>query len=54
MGVINLVDVVVGILCLDYVVLIDENVVYGFDVFELVVCEIVYFFFEEEICLCIC
>lgn len=54
MGVINFVEVLVGILCVDYVDSIDENVVYGLDVVELVVCEIVYFFVDEEICLCIC
>lgn len=36
MGVINLDNVLVGILCVDFVDSFIENVVYGFDVVELV------------------
>ena len=44
MGVINLKEVALGIICVDFVVFIDENVVYGLDFEVSVVCEIVYFF----------
>lgn len=54
LGVINLVNVLVGILCVDYVDSLIENGIYGFDFVEFVVCEIVYFFGEGEVCLCIC
>lgn len=54
MGVIDLKKVDVGIICVDFVVFIDENVVYGFDFEVFVVCEIVYFFVVIEVCECIC
>lgn len=49
MGVINLVDVVSGIICVEFVEFVGENFVYGFDVLEIVVVEIVYFFFGLEL-----
>lgn len=52
MGVINLKEVEVGIICVDFVLFIDVNVVYGFDFVVFVECEIVYFFNDNEICLC--
>lgn len=44
MGVINLVNVDVGIICKEFVLLVGENLVYGLDSLEVVVCEIVFFF----------
>lgn len=49
MGVINLVNVVEGMICKVYVLLIGENLVYGLDVLEIVVEEIVYWFLGIEI-----
>lgn len=48
MGVINLVDVDEGIICKEFVLFIGENFVYGFDVLEMVVEEIVFWFFGIE------
>lgn len=53
-GVINLVNVLVGMLCVDYVDSLIENGIYGLDLLEFVQCEIVFFFGEGEVCLCIC
>lgn len=53
MGKINLEEVVCGILCVDYVLSMCYNLVYGSDSFVLVVCEIEFFFLELEICFCL-
>lgn len=52
LGVINLKEVVVGIICVDFVEFIDVNVVYGLDLVENVVIEIVYFFVVIDVVLC--
>lgn len=49
MGVINLVEVVDGMICKEFVLFIGENFVYGFDVLEIVVEEIKFFFIDFEI-----
>lgn len=49
MGVINFVDVVLGMICVEFVKLVGENLVYGLDVLEIVVEEIVFFFLGLEL-----
>lgn len=52
MGVMDLKKVEKGMICVDFVDSIDVNVVYGLDVVEMVVVEIVFFFLEMNVYLC--
>lgn len=49
MGKIRLYEVVFGIICGDFGVIVVKNIIYGFDFLESVECEIVIFFKEEEL-----